>query len=101
MKPTIHDLKKILEEPEQPIKIISDGSVRADGKIVVDYCKNCKYWGDVFTMPDDAPEGAKQELQGKYRHCDHEESPVVVSPETFGCVLSIEKPKKGAENETS
>lgn len=77
MKPTIHDLKKILGEPDQP------------GKILVDYCKNCKYWGDELIMPDNVSEEAKQELQGKYRHCDHEESPVVASPKDYGCVFSI------------
>lgn len=96
MKPTIHDLKKVLEEPDQPIKIMSDGSVRADGKILVDYCKNCKYWGDEFILPADAPEEAIKALQGKYRHCDHDDSPVVASPEDFGCVFS----KKG-ENDAS
>lgn len=64
-----------------------------EGKTLVDYCKNCKFWGDEFIMPGQAPEEAKEELQGKYRECDHEDSPLVASTENFGCVLSIEKAK--------
>jgi len=66
------------------------------GKVLVDYCKNCKYWGDEFIMPADAPEEAKIDLKGKYRHCDHEDSPVVASPEDYGCVFS----KKGDDNDS-
>ena len=59
-----------------------------NGKILVDFCKNCKYWGDEFILPANAPEEAKKDLEGKYRHCDHDESPVVASPEDYGCVFS-------------
>ena len=53
------------------------------------FCKFCKYWGKVFKAPDGLPPEAYEDIKDTYRECENSESPVMLSPEDFGCILSL------------
>jgi len=87
MKSTKDNHRNILNDDSLPIKIMKHETTKTVGKIMVDYCRKCKFWGGEFFMPTELPDEAKEQLKGKYRHCNHDDCPVVASPENFGCVL--------------
>lgn len=64
---------------------------------VVGECRNCKFWAEIFVLPDGLPQEAAEDLKETHRQCDCEESPVMVSPKDFGCVhfKNKEKPRSG------
>jgi len=53
------------------------------------YCKFCDYWGKVFRAPEGLPPEAYEDLKDTHRECEHPESPVMLAPENFGCILSL------------
>lgn len=60
------------------------------GKTLISNCPSCYFWGDVLVLPPNAPIEVLKNLNGKYRNCDHDESPVVASPANYGCVHWME-----------
>lgn len=53
----------------------------------MEICRYCKYRGPAFEIPKDAPPEAIADLEGKYFHCKHEESPCEAVPLHYGCNL--------------
>lgn len=52
-------------------------------------CVDCDHWGKTFILPDGLPPEAVEDLKDTHRQCNHPESPVMISPAHFGCLLSL------------
>jgi len=62
-----------------------------EGVHVIRTCGECKYWAEKFILPPGLPPEAVKDLEGTHRECEHEDSPVMVSPIDFGCVYFKKK----------
>ena len=62
-----------------------------EGKTLIGTCGDCIYLGDEFPLPNEAPKEAIADLKGVYIYCEHEDSPCLAIPKTYGCIHWKEK----------